>query len=61
MLNLEFVRLFEENQRVNIASMFTEENRSERSATVFLTLFTHGIDQLSRLFVILEGFQGTTM
>lgn len=43
---------------VNIASMFTEEDRLERTATVFLTLFTQGIDQLSRLFVILEGVPG---
>ena len=44
--------------KVNIASMVTEENNEEGTASVYLTLFTLGIDQLSRLFVKLEGVQG---
>ena len=44
--------------RVNIASMFTQEDSQEGTATIFLTLFTQGIDQLSRLFVILEAVPG---
>ena len=44
--------------QVNIASMVTQEDSQEGTATIFLTLFTQGIDQLSRLFVILEGVPG---
>lgn len=44
--------------KVNIAAMTTEENNEEGTATVLLTLFTRGIDQLSRLFAKLEGIHG---
>ena len=44
--------------KVNIAAMVTQENNEEGTATVSLTLFTLGIDQLSRLFTKLEGIQG---
>ncbi len=44
--------------KVNIASMVTLENNEESTATIALTLFTDSVDQLSRLFVKLEGIQG---
>ena len=44
--------------KVNIAAMVTQENNEEGTATVSLTLFTLGTDQLNRLFAKLEGIQG---
>ena len=46
--------------KVNIASLITEENVDEGTATIALTLFTSSIDQLSRLFTKLEGTNGVT-
>lgn len=46
--------------KVNIASLITEENVDEGTATIALTLFTSSIDQLSRLFTKLEGINGVT-
>ena len=44
--------------KVNIASMVTQENDEDGTATISLTLFTQGIDQLGRLFAKLEGIHG---
>ncbi|MSQ22060.1 MAG: bifunctional (p)ppGpp synthetase/guanosine-3',5'-bis(diphosphate) 3'-pyrophosphohydrolase [Dehalococcoidia bacterium] len=44
-------------EKVNIAAMVTMEN-ADGTATVQLTLFITGVDQLSRLFTKLEGVQG---
>ena len=44
-------------EKVNIASMVTREN-DDGTATIQLTLFTTGVDQLSRLFTKLEEVHG---
>ncbi|MBI4201163.1 MAG: bifunctional (p)ppGpp synthetase/guanosine-3',5'-bis(diphosphate) 3'-pyrophosphohydrolase [Chloroflexi bacterium] len=44
-------------EKVNIASMLTREN-DEGTATIQLTLFTTGVEQLTRLFAKLEEVQG---
>ncbi|MBI2172407.1 MAG: bifunctional (p)ppGpp synthetase/guanosine-3',5'-bis(diphosphate) 3'-pyrophosphohydrolase [Chloroflexi bacterium] len=43
--------------KINIASMLTREN-DDGTATVQLTVFTTGVNQLSRLFTKLEEIQG---
>ena len=45
--------------KVNIASLVTREN-DDGTATIQLTLFTTGVDQLSRLFTKLEGVHGVS-
>ncbi len=45
------------DDKVNIASVVTTEN-SDGTATISLTLYTTGVDQLSRLFNKLEGVRG---
>ncbi len=44
-------------EKVNIASMVTREN-PDGTATIQLTVFTTGVDQLSRLYTKLEEVQG---
>ena len=44
-------------EKVNIAAMVTIEN-TDGTATIQLTLYITGVDQLSRLFTKLEGVQG---
>ena len=46
-------------EKVNIASVVTREN-DDATATIELTLFTTGVDQLSRLFAKLEEVHGAT-
>ena len=46
-------------EKVNIASVVTEEN-SDGTVTVELTLHTSGLDQLSKLFERLEGVKSVT-
>ena len=47
-------------EKVNIAAMVTREN-DDGTVTIQLTLFTTGVDQLSRLFTRLEEVQGVTI
>jgi guanosine-3',5'-bis(diphosphate) 3'-pyrophosphohydrolase len=44
-------------EKVNIASLVTTENQDE-NAFIYLTLYTTGVDQLSRLFTKLEAVPG---
>jgi GTP pyrophosphokinase len=46
-------------EKVNIASVVTEEN-SDGTVTVELTLHTTGLDQLSKLFERLESVKSVT-
>ena len=46
-------------ERVNIASVVTEE-MSDGSVVMELTLHTTGLDQLGKLFAKLEGIKGVT-
>ncbi|MBI4340103.1 MAG: bifunctional (p)ppGpp synthetase/guanosine-3',5'-bis(diphosphate) 3'-pyrophosphohydrolase [Chloroflexi bacterium] len=46
-------------EKINIASLVTQEN-DDGTATIQLTVFTTGVDQLSRLFTKLEEIQGVT-
>ncbi|MBI4202888.1 MAG: bifunctional (p)ppGpp synthetase/guanosine-3',5'-bis(diphosphate) 3'-pyrophosphohydrolase [Chloroflexi bacterium] len=46
-------------ERINIASLITREN-DDGTATIQLTVFTTGVEQLSRLFTKLEEIQGVT-
>jgi GTP pyrophosphokinase len=45
-------------EHVNIHSMSSQEDPSMNSCTVTLTVYTSGVDQLSRLFARLENIQG---
>ena len=45
-------------ERINIASVETEEQQEETGINFFLTLYTTGLEQLSRLSTKLEGVQG---
>jgi len=45
-------------EHVNIHSMSSVEDPSANSCTVSLTVYTSGVDQLSRLFARLETIQG---
>ncbi|MBI4199218.1 MAG: bifunctional (p)ppGpp synthetase/guanosine-3',5'-bis(diphosphate) 3'-pyrophosphohydrolase [Chloroflexi bacterium] len=44
-------------EKVNIASMVTREN-ADGTATLYLTFFVTGLDQISRLFAKVEGVHG---
>ena len=45
-------------EHVNIHSMSSQEEPSTNSCTVTLTVYTSGVDQLSRVFTRLETVQG---
>ena len=45
-------------EHVNIHSMSSQEHHDSNSCTVTLTVYTNGVDQLSRLFSRLEAIPG---
>jgi GTP pyrophosphokinase len=46
------------SEHVNIHSMTSEEDESSDQCTVSLTVYTTGVEQLSRLFARLEAIPG---